>query len=496
MKNVITILFLGVLSVSYSQNCNLFFSEYLEGASNNKAIEIYNPLTTSVDLFDYKIYRYNNGSSIPTDSLQLMGTLAPGAVYVAGNPSAVAAILSVSDTLHTITFFNGDDAMELRYKPTQTMIDIIGIIGNDPGTNWSVGTGATSEFTLVRMFVHTDGETNWAIGATEWDIYPQNTVSNLGSHTGASCCSTTTDTITVSSCENYIWAQNGVTYTISGSYNDTIQNVTGCDSVITLVLTILNSTTSSISASACTSYTWSQNGITYTVSGIYNDTILNTNGCDSIIQLNLTIHPITDTVLYEVSCGPYTWPVNGMVYNFPGQFRDTLLNVNGCDSIIVLNLTIYSQPNVIASQNGDGSLTVSIGGGFYQWINCTTNQVVGTQQTFMPTSNGSYAVIYTSPDWEACSDTSNCIPVTNLGLSKTHKNALEIYPNPATEAVFFRFNAESIQLKLMDINGNTLLQQTLVSEEKMDVSAIAPGMYLIYCTNHDANYSVQRLVIE
>ncbi len=96
-----------------------------------------------------------------------------GAVYVAGNPSAVAAILSVSDTLHTITFFNGDDAMELRYMPTNTSLDVIGTIGFDPGTNWVVGTGATSEFTLVRQFVHKDGETNWTIGVTEWDVYPQ-----------------------------------------------------------------------------------------------------------------------------------------------------------------------------------------------------------------------------------------------------------------------------------------------------------------------------------
>jgi predicted extracellular nuclease len=114
MKKILfQLITLFIATFSFGQSCDLFFSEYLEGASNNKAIEIYNPLNVSVNLNNYKVYRYNNGSPIPTDSLQLIGSLAPGSVYVAGNPSAIAAILNVADTLHTITFFNGDDAMEL-----------------------------------------------------------------------------------------------------------------------------------------------------------------------------------------------------------------------------------------------------------------------------------------------------------------------------------------------------------------------------------------------
>ncbi|MBI3240289.1 MAG: lamin tail domain-containing protein, partial [Flavobacteriia bacterium] len=231
-----------------AQVCNLFFSEYLEGTSNNKSIEVYNPLNVTVNLTDYVLYRYNNGSPTPTDSLFPQGTLAPGAVFVAGNPSAVAGILAVSDTLHTITFFNGDDAMELRYRPTNTSLDIIGIIGNDPGTNWVVGSGATSEFTLVRMFSYTDGELNWALSAGEWDVYPQNTLTFIGSHSGAPCCLANASSLSVSACSSYTWAENATTYSISGSYNDTLTNVSGCDSIITLNLTINLPTSSSLFA--------------------------------------------------------------------------------------------------------------------------------------------------------------------------------------------------------------------------------------------------------
>lgn len=188
LRNLLTFIFCSATAVSASAQCNeLFFSEYLEGTSNNKAIEIYNASSATVNLTDYVIYRYNNGSPTPTDSLHPQGTLAAGAVWVAGNPSAVADILNVSDTLHSITFFNGDDAMSLKNKVTGVVLDIIGIIGNDPGTNWPVGTGATSEFTIVRNAGIQQGNTNWTVAATEYDVYPQNTYTYIGNHTMNPC---------------------------------------------------------------------------------------------------------------------------------------------------------------------------------------------------------------------------------------------------------------------------------------------------------------------
>ena len=525
-----------------AQVCNLFFSEYLEGSSNNKAIEVYNPLNVTVNLTDYTIYRYNNGSPTPTDSLFPQGTLAPGAVFVAGNPSAVAGILAVSDTLHTITFFNGDDAMELRYRPTNTSLDVIGIIGNDPGTNWVVGSGATSEFTLVRMFSYTDGELNWAVSATEWDVYPPNTLTFIGSHSGAPCCLANASSLSVSACSSYTWAENGTTYTTSGSYNDTLTNVSGCDSIITLNLTINLPTSSSLSVSACNDYTWSENGMTYTTSGSYNDTLVNAAGCDSIITLNLTINLPTSSsfsasscdsymwsengTTYTTSgtyydtisnvagcdsiialnltinqsstsnstvsaCDSYTWSVNGTTYATSGSYTDTLSTVSGCDSIVTLNLTIVSTPTANATDDGLGTLTGS-GGNTVQWINCATNTAIAgaTSTTFSPTVNGSYAIVVSNGN---CSDTSNCVVVDYIGLNENQTIDAEIYPNPTTNEVKITFESSSALMIIRDAHGKMIQTQTIQSGEAISLENFQNGIYFFELTTEQGK-TVKRLV--
>ncbi len=169
---------------------DLFFSEYIEGSSQNKALEVYNPTSNVINLSNYHIYRYLNGGTAVNDTLVMAGFLAPGATYNIVNPDTVsppnAALLAVEDTLHTVTFFNGDDALAL-FNGT-TMIDIIGDVGGaDPGAEWAVDTGSTKENTLVRKANIFVGTTNWVTGATQWDVYGQNDFSHYGSHTMNAC---------------------------------------------------------------------------------------------------------------------------------------------------------------------------------------------------------------------------------------------------------------------------------------------------------------------
>lgn len=164
----------------------LFISEYIEGGSNNKCIEIYNGTGTSVDLGanGYVLLRYTNGSSSAT-VITLTGTVADGDVHVICNNQSSSAILSIADQTSGSMTFNGDDAMVL-FKDG-TAIDIFGEIGDDPGSQWSVGGNMTANRTLVRNPDVLAGNPTNNIGfptlGTEWTELPQDDISDLGSHT-------------------------------------------------------------------------------------------------------------------------------------------------------------------------------------------------------------------------------------------------------------------------------------------------------------------------
>lgn len=187
----------------WAQNCsNLFFSEYIEGSSFNKAVEIYNPTPNTIDLSNYRLilrgFTAAGTTPFAPDTLQLSGMLASGAVYVAAHPQAIQAILDQADiTSDDNINFNGNDAIALLDVSLGQVIDAVGDYSatTNPGDEWVVGTGSTKDNTLVRKATVQQGTTNWTVGATQWDVYPNNTTTYLGSHT--STCFIVTDTLVV-----------------------------------------------------------------------------------------------------------------------------------------------------------------------------------------------------------------------------------------------------------------------------------------------------------
>lgn len=172
---------------------DLFFSEYIEGSSNNKAIEIFNGTGHDVDLADYTVYLYSNGAgaSTPTNTLAMTGILANNDVYIIANASANATILALADVTSSVTFYNGDDALGLWKESTAAYVDIFGVIGSDPGTAWIDGSHTTLDRTLIRKSSVIGGVTINPSGTgplafttltTEWDVYAIDTISNLGTH--------------------------------------------------------------------------------------------------------------------------------------------------------------------------------------------------------------------------------------------------------------------------------------------------------------------------
>ena len=184
MRTLLTCLVLLALAGTAAAQTGVYFSEYVEGTSNNKAIEIYNGTADPLDMSRVRVERYNNGSvTISGGPYLYTATLAPGDVYVIANPSAVAAIMDVADETSDLTYYNGDDVLLLFLD--DVLVDSIGQLGVDPGTNWSSGSCATSEMTLVRKADSCFGDTDASDAydpSVDWDCYPQDTFGYLGFH--------------------------------------------------------------------------------------------------------------------------------------------------------------------------------------------------------------------------------------------------------------------------------------------------------------------------
>ncbi len=163
---------------------DLFFSEYIEGSSNNKALEIYNGTGADVDLTGYAVQMYFNGNASAGLTINLTGTLVDGDVFVLAHASAVQAILDQADLTSTSGFFNGDDAVVLSHNGA--IVDVIGQIGFDPGSEWGTGLLSTADNTLRRMTTVCAGDVDGGNAfdpAAEWDGYAIDTFDGLGAHT-------------------------------------------------------------------------------------------------------------------------------------------------------------------------------------------------------------------------------------------------------------------------------------------------------------------------
>ena len=149
-----------------------------------------------------------------------------------------------------------------------------------------------------------------------------------------------TDTVV---CGNEVpFAWNGADFFISGEYIDTLVSATGCDSILILNLTVLPIDTIKVDTIICISETpFAWYGKDYFTTGIYTDTLSPLIGCDTILVLDLTVLPIDTISVDTIICGldaPFAW--YGKDYFFTGIYTDTLPATVGCDTILILDLTV------------------------------------------------------------------------------------------------------------------------------------------------------------
>ena len=360
----------------------------------------------------------------------------------------------------------------------------------------SNGCDSTATLNLTIATTLTSQETVSACGSYTWSANTQTyTTSGTYSTTLISangCDSIVTLNLTinnatsgsesVTACGSYTWSANAQTYTTGGIYTAVLTGANGCDSTATLNLTINNATSGSESVTACGSYTWSANAQTYTASGTYTTVLTGANGCDSTATLNLTINNATSGSESVTECGSYTWSANAQTYSTSGTYTAVLTGANGCDSTATLNLTINAVPTITFDPLGTTCvnydpivLNATPGGGNYIGTGINGNQ-------FDPAiaGIGSYDITYSYTDGNGCTNSAvsqitvdGCIGLEEIDLE------VNVSPNPTDGVVKIDASSTLDDLQLYDYTGKLVRTYPNINNTvyTIDISDLSNGVY-------------------
>lgn len=375
-------------------------------------------------------------------------------------------------------------------------------------------------------------------------------------------------TYTVTACHDYTW--KGTTYTESGTYNVT-DDSQACDSSLTLNLTILPSVSAVYTANACEQYVWK--GQTYTASGTINITDTTHSGCDSLLTLNLTIrqpeqkyrdttvtgceygvfrflntspnfyiyengfdttswtyfhstaalrntfHPrtmercfdsvirvhfvindIKNTQIQAMACDIYSDTIGGELRTYNYSTIDTIKigrAANGCDSNVIVNLTIRKSPVITI----DGDLRVTPGSSAtltaksdqsntsFVWMNNSTSSSITLNNV---TGNTDVSVTGTNTT-TGCSNTAHVTVMANVGINEADANLIQLYPNP-TSAMVNIASEEAVQsVSIFNLNGQQVMQAGNVNN--INLQSLANGTYVVRVTLQSGATATRRVVV-
>ena len=239
-------------------------------------------------------------------------------------------------------------------------------------------------------------------------------------------------------------------------------------------------TSSSTTVSACDSYGW--NGNTYTLSGTYTWTDTNSIGCDSTVILDLTINNSSSSSTTVTACDSYTW--NGNTYTSSGTYIWTGTNAAGCDSTANLDITITTV-NVAVNVVDDSTLQAQAvaTGTLYQWVDCNDNfaPIAGETNAIFATQNSGYYAVEVSLN--DCSVISDCFTISiTTGIDALYKQyGIQLFPNPTKNGLTISLKGiDVVDIVITDIQGKVLLQQSgLFDQDRINVSGYFAGTYFV-----------------
>ena len=353
-----------------------------------------------------------------------------------------------------------------------------------------------SDTTLTAMFEGVDYAGSITAAICEGSTYAWNgsDISEAGTYTQTlqavnGCDSVVTLTLTINPvasttlsatiCEGSVYTENGFNASEAGTHTLNLQTINGCDSIVTLTLTVNPVANTNLTAAICEGSVYTENGFNASEAGAYTQNLQTVNGCDSIVTLNLTISNVVNNDITAAICEGSTYTENGFNVSEPGTYTQNLQSVNGCDSVVTLTLTVNPTYNI--------TIDASINEGETYEENGFSESEAGTYVHTFQTVNGCDSVI-----------TLNL--TVNSSLNDVLANAIEVslYPNPAQSFVNMELSGEASEtmVQLFDIQGKILRTYTLENGKKtlrIDLDGLPAACYYLHVIS-DNRVVVKKII--
>ena len=348
-------LFLAVSLLSFfgakAQLDDLIIVEYVDdNGGSGYYVKICNPTHNSINLSNYYIKLYQDGSTNPSVTKQLSGVVASGNCIIAGNTLDPANSSNCSNVTH---HFNGqgindNDALALTFGNSNNWVDMINCVGEDDMPNINGNTSPFYKRKVIRNPTNCFRYTNTTgVGPNSWPRNTTTVVTNW-SVTAASCISSLNFTFTqptknqnLTICQGDSVMINGSWRKNSGTFQTTASSPTGCDTIKNINLSVLQNSQTTLNQQLCAGESFVFQGKTYQSVGTYRDTIPKlSNGCDSIFIINISQKPYKTKFDTVSICSGSSYAFDSKNLTVAGDYKDTIVIPNDCDSIINLRLDV------------------------------------------------------------------------------------------------------------------------------------------------------------
>ncbi len=436
--------------------------------------------------------------------------------------SAISIIATESETyLVTVTDSNGCSGIDSVHVLVNSLPDLT-IAG---GTN--IALCPDDAYTIQA-----EGVWNsylWSTAETTSSIVVDNEGSYTVTVTGDNNC-TTSETVTISNyplipttylqgaycagSSGFFFEGDGQSYS-QGVHNITLTSIlTNCDSLIELTVNELLESSTTISTSICAGEVYIINNVAYGIEGEYTEVIPNgaVNGCDSTINLNLSVLSVSENTLTETICAGETITIGSETYDSTGVYEQILTGSNGCDSIVTLVVSLILPPetpiapsDLVVQQNAppfELSVVEVPGATAYAWSVPPGVQILsgaGTNTILVDWADGPLTGgdICVSAINECGAGPPACMEVTvDLidALSKSVTKGYSIFPNPTKDLIHVVFPVSvDGRLELRDYTGTLIQEMAIAQETVVDLSEFPEGVYLLLVKT-DGGIWIERVV--